>query len=189
MKILPLMVVTAFAACAPKSAPPPQTEQHIDVPRFMGMWYEIARLPYAPQRDCAAFASRYEQINDEEFGIVNYCWHKSANGPMRKTRAAAFLDIAESAAKLKVQLKWPVWNDLWILYISEGYEHALLGTPDRKHLWLLSRTPSINVESRTRLLEWAESEGFDTAEMFYDEATAVAPPETDTPSTPEATVK
>ena len=78
-----------MGACAARNESLPQTAENVDPERFMGMWYEIARLPFPPERDCAAFATRYERVNDEEFGIVNYCWHKSASGPMRKTRADA----------------------------------------------------------------------------------------------------
>lgn len=143
----------------------------------MGMWYEIARLPFAPQRDCAASAARYERFNDESFGIVNYCWHKSINGPMRKTRAAAYIDTEDAAAKLKVQLNWPAWRDLWILVVSDDYTYALLGTPDRKNLWLLSRTPKLDHEDQLVLVDAAKREGFDTSRLIFDAVPAGDPAE------------
>ena len=165
-----IFISLLVASCATNRIPPPKAAENVSAEQLMGMWYEIARLPFGPQRDCAAFASRYEKISDEEFGIVNYCRHKSANGPMRKTRAAAYLDTTEAAAKLKVQLRWPAWYDLWILYVDDDYSIALLGTPDRKNLWLLSRTPSVPSQTVDALLQRAEGEGFDIDPLIRDQA-------------------
>lgn len=170
-------VSVVAAACARGATAPPRTVDNLDAERFVGMWYEIARLPFAPQRDCAASATRYERVNDESFGIVSYCWHKSANGPMRKTRAEAYLDTDDAAAKLKIQLNWPAWHDLWILYLSEDYSHALLGTPDRENLWIVSRTPQVDEKDRTFLLDWATREGFDTSRLIFDQVPPVEPAE------------
>ncbi len=166
--------ITAFA-CSGAPPPPPTTVADLDVDRFMGTWYEVARLPFHWQRDCVASAARYEKVSDEEFAVVNYCWFKTIDGPMRKARAKAYVDTAMRRARLKIQFFWPNWQDYWVLYISDDYQQTVIGTPDRKYLWLMSRTPSMDEKIYDQLVAFAAREGFDTASLMNTMQTA--PPE------------
>ena len=145
----------------------------VDYARYMGKWYEIARLPNKFQKDCTGeVTAMYSLLGAGELKVVNEC--RRQNG--RLEQAAGKARQAEkggSSAKLKVRfapawLSWlpAVWGDYWIMELAPDYSHSLVGTPDRKYLWVLSRTPRMDETVYKRLLEKAAANGFDVAKVI-----------------------
>ena len=144
----------------------------VDLSRYAGRWHEIARLPNKFQKDCAGeVAATYSVLDEGRLQVVNECRRKS--GQMARVRGEARLaDKGGPNSKLKVRfapswLAWLpfVWGDYWIVELCPDYSHALVGTPDRKYLWVLSRTPLIEEETYRRLTERAAAAGFDVSRL------------------------
>lgn len=162
-------IVWFVAACAmamlgcQKAAPPPKTAQDVEVGRFMGTWHEISRLPFKWEEDCVGSSAKYEAIDDERFKITNYCWYKSFFGPMRKAKAEG---IIVEDSKFQVSFFWPIYVDYWILHIDDKYEHTVIGTPDRKYLWIMSRSTSIDDATYASLVAIAQDAGFSVDKLI-----------------------
>lgn len=166
-----LLVLISLSACSSAKRPPPSAVARLDVARFSGMWYEAARLPFAWQRDCAAAAARYEKVDDETFSVVNYCWYKTADGPMRKKRTRAFVDNFDRRAQLKVQLVWPRWENYSIIYIDKAYRHVIIGSQNRRQLWIMSRDMRMDDARLTKLISIAKQQGYDTERLIMADTT------------------
>mgnify|MGYP001237856876 FL=1 len=176
MKLLPLLgaaSMTALAACA-SNRPGLPTQDGVDLNRYAGTWYEQARLPNRFQDDCVGDVQADYTIGpDGALGVTNQC--RTAEGKTKVARAAGRLARRvdpPDPAKLEVRFApaWTswlplVWGDYWIIRIDEGYRHALVGTADRKYLWVLSREKRADPATIEQLLDHARSLGFDTRQV------------------------
>lgn len=154
------------------AAGPPATQDWVDLARYAGRWYEIARLPNRFQDRCAGDVSAtYTLRDDGRFAVLNEC--RKANGSM--ARAEGLARRAEQAgppSRLKVRFApaWlsflpQVWGDYWILELHPDYRHALVGDPARRYLWILSRTPDLDAADYASLVAAAEAKGFEVAAL------------------------
>lgn len=146
-----------------------QTVPHVDFNRYQGRWYEIVRLPLRWESKCASdVTATYTLRSDGKIGVVNRCTKKDGSiSESKGTARPASKDGSNS--KLKVTFFWPFSGEYWILDLDPGYQSALVGTPNRKNLWVLNRQPHMDKATLDRLLEHARSLGFDTARLLYTE--------------------
>ncbi|OSI12641.1 lipocalin family protein [Neisseria canis] len=148
-----------------------QTVERVDVARYMGTWYEIARLPMPFQKQCAADVTATYTLNaDTTIKVVNRC--RQADGSWSEAEGLARAQN-ESNSKLKVSflpkvLRWlPVGKaPYWIMALDEEYENVMVGQPDRKYLWLLSRQPHMDEETYQSYLTQAKSQGYDLSNLI-----------------------
>lgn len=153
---------------------PLQTVSSVDLSRYAGRWYEIARLPNRFQKDCASdVMATYTLRGDGKIAVLNQC--RKASGEIKKARGVATVADTTTNAKLKVSFFWPFSGDYWILDLGPNYEYAVVGEPRRKNLWILSREPGMSEELYRRLLGRAAAQGFDTSRMIRTPHTVVAP--------------
>lgn len=127
---------------------PPQTVKHIDVERYMGVWYEIARFPVFFQRGLVAVTAQYSLEDDNRIRVKNRGLKRSFDGKVSSIEGYASIPDPESPTKLRIRFDpFPVRYfpaDYWIVDLDEDYEYAVVSTPSRKTLWILSRTPSMD---------------------------------------------
>jgi len=150
------------------AAAPPATQDWVDLARYAGRWYEIARLPNRFQEKCAGdVAATYTLRPDGRVAVLNEC-RKSDGSIARAEGVARRAEEAGPASRLKVRFApaWLsflslVWGDYWILELHPEYRHALVGDPSRKYLWILSRTPQLDDAEYASLVAAAERKGFD----------------------------
>ena len=144
----------------------------MDLDRYAGRWYEIARLPNRFQDDCGCcVTATYTRREGGRLTVVNAC--RTAGGTPKTVEGEAKLAREDGpASKLKVRFAPRflsflgfVWGDYWILDLAEDYSHALVGSPDRKYLWVLSREPTMEEDTYTGILGRAARMGFDTARV------------------------
>lgn len=137
----------------------------LDLERYAGAWFEYARLPNTPEAICAAeVTAHYAAERDGTLRVLNRCIDRA--GVMRDVRGVG--RPGDAPGRLQVSfapsmLHWLpfVWAPYWVIDIDPDYRHAVVGTPDRKHLWLLSRAPVIERATLQPMVEIAEGEGFD----------------------------
>ena len=117
--------------------------QSLDLERYLGKWYEIARYPNSFQKGCVATTANYSMLEEGEIRVLNECRQGSLDGPAKRAEARAWVVDPSTKAKLKVQFFWPFRGDYWVIDLGPDYEYAVVGHPSRKYLWILSRTPDM----------------------------------------------
>lgn len=158
------------AALDPSKAPP--TVARVELARYQGTWYEIARLPMWFQRNCLRSQASYGLLETGEVSVFNEC--ETAGGGKESVRGRARSMDPMTNAKLEVRFdNWfavfipsqPQGN-YWVLYLDEGYGTVIVGTPDRENLWIMARTPSIDEARHAELVAIARGLGFDTEKLI-----------------------
>ena len=145
----------------------------VDLPRYAGLWYEVARLPNRFEEKCAGdVTAEYTVKGAGRLKVVNRC--RKQDG--RLTEAVGDAKLADKAgpnSRLKVRFApgflsfLPfVWGDYQIIELAPDYTYAVVGAPDRKYLWVLSRTPQMDEATYQRLTEAARSQGFDVSRLI-----------------------
>ncbi|MBB4659553.1 lipocalin family protein [Parvularcula dongshanensis] len=160
LPLLPLLLV----ACAQQpdyraETAPPEAVTALDLERYQGLWYEIARYPNRFERGCTAVTARYALREDGKVAVTNSCLKDGerdvAEGVARRT--------GEATLRVRFAPSWVPFaeGDYWVLALEPDYSAALVGSPDGKYLWILSRTPSLSGEVLDRMIAEAEARGYD----------------------------
>lgn len=150
-----------------KNYPPLSVAQNVDLEKYAGEWYEIARLPATFEKDCHGTKAEYTVGDNGVIHVINSCHKGSLEGKVKTAKGKAFVVDEETNAKLKVQFLWPFKGDYWILDVGDDYGYALVGEPSRKNMWILSRTPQIGLDVLQTLINKAKENGFDTDKLVY----------------------
>jgi len=140
--------------------PPPTVVASVDLRHYVGTWYEIARYPNSQQKNCFATKATYEFKPDGKISILNECRKGSLDGEFKVAMGTAWVPDKTSTAKLKVQFQWPFSGDYWIIDLSDFYDYAVVGDPDREQLWILSRTPQMDPTDYEAILGRLEKMGY-----------------------------
>lgn len=173
------LVLTAFspwsswAQSGPATVPsePLQTIERLDVGRYLGTWYEIAKYPNRFQRQCVADTQAlYRQREDGQLDVVNRC--RQSNGEMTEAVGRARQIGAADSPKLEVRfapawLAWlpMVWGNYWVIDLDPGYQLVAVSEPNREYLWVLSRTPAVDAAAYQALLSRLQAKGFDPSKL------------------------
>jgi len=175
--ILFSLLLLALAGCAGSGEQdaPPSTAGQVDLQRYQGTWYELARLPMFFQRHCVASEANYRLQDDGSVAVTNRC--RTGEGEWQEARGEATAQQPGRTDKLWV--RFDNWfsklfpglskGDYWVLYLDADYSVALVGHPNREYLWLLSRTEQVSTEVRERLLAEARERGYATDELIWRE--------------------
>lgn len=165
------LVTGTILASQKQNAPLPVAE-NVDLSRYQGKWFEIARLPLRFENVCASdVIAQYSLRKDGNVTVVNRC--KETTGHVKTAKGVAKLRNPKGPkSQLKVSFFWPFYGDYWILDLDPQYRWALVGTPNRRYLWILSREPELAGETYTRLLEKAGTLGFDTSRLIRTKQSA-----------------
>jgi len=169
-----LFALGVFAALAgvqakaqtPEPAPL-HTIDHLDLARYMGNWYEIARYPNGFQKQCVAdVRAQYRLEANATVTVTNSCLLASgatdtAVGVARTVGAAQSPSLQVRFAPSWLSwLPW-VWGDYWVIDLDEGYQLAAVSEPRREYLWILARTPQVSAEAYDALLQRLRAQGLD----------------------------
>jgi apolipoprotein D and lipocalin family protein len=145
--------------------PEVRTVDRVDLQRYLGTWYEIASFPQRFQKGCTATTATYSLKPNGEINVLNSCRKGSLQGEEDSSQGRARVTDKNSNAKLEVSFFWPFWGDYWIIDLGPNYEYAVVGHPSRDYLWILSRTPKMDPELYSRILERVRSQHFDTSRL------------------------
>lgn len=130
---------------------------HVELSRYLGKWYEIARLPAKFEDGCSDITATYGLTKNGGISVVNEC---RKNSKVKVARGKAKVVDKATGAKLKVTFFWPFYGDYWVIKLGENYEYAVVGTPNLRYLWILSRTPKMDGDLYAQLVGFAQSKGF-----------------------------
>jgi apolipoprotein D and lipocalin family protein len=159
--LLPLVLMSSTERRTPLQVVP-----SVDLPRYAGSWYEIARLPNRFQRDCASdTTATYTLRADGKLTVLNTC--RTSDGRTKSAKGTARVaDNKGPKTKLKVTFFWPFSGNYWIIDLDPDYRWAVVGEPDRKYLWILSRTPRMDGTLYEQILERAKQQGYDLTRLL-----------------------
>ena len=151
--------------------PPLPTVPALDLPRYLGTWYEIDRLPMRHEPEDATDVSAHYTLDDDgSIRVRNRCLR---DGELVEAIGQA-KPIDASNSRLEVSflpegLRWIPFTkgDYWVILVDGGYTAALVGSPDRKYLWLLSREPRMDEITRQHYIAYARQQGFDVDRMIH----------------------
>lgn len=184
IKLLAGLLLSLGCAQAPASSgndnaiAPLKPIEALDLPRYLGTWYEIARYPNWFQKKCAGnTTATYSMLESGHVEVVNRCTLSS--GEQNEARAEAVQQGEKTSARLKVRFapKWlsfvpGVWGDYWVIDLDTNYQLAAVSEPSRQYLWILARTPTVEPKAYADLLERLQALGFATDKLI---STNVAP--------------
>ena len=162
----------AVATMAYAQNKPLRTVERVELDRYLGVWYEIARKPMFFENQCARDITATYTLNENGNVVVdNSCYSK--DGVFKQSIGEAFVENPPFNTKLKVSflpeaVRWiPVARgDYWILKLDEDYQTVLVGEPSRKYLWVLSRSPDLSEEIINEYLNYAKSLGYELSDII-----------------------
>jgi apolipoprotein D and lipocalin family protein len=167
-----LLTGSPLAEGLERPAQPLRVVPAIDLDRYMGSWYEIARLPNRFQKECAGeVVATYSLREDGRIDVLNQC--NRNDGDVQ--RAAGIARIADENGPLtKLEVRFApsflsflpfVWGNYWILDLATDYSYAVVGEPERKYLWILSRAPQMDEATLQGILARLAKQGYDTERL------------------------
>lgn len=166
MKKLSLLLTLLLTGCMgiPEHVKPVDS---FNVQRYLGKWYEIARLDHSFERGLSRVSAEYSLREDGGLKVVNRGYSAKDNKWKEAVGKAYFVEEANKGY-LKVSFFGPFYGSYVIIDLDqEQYQYSLLCGPDKSYLWLLSRTPTMQEEVKKRLIAQAAALGFDTRSLIY----------------------
>lgn len=143
-----------------------QTVPSVDTQRYVGKWYEIANYPMFFQRKCVGDTTAdYAAKPDGKISVLNRC--RTKDGTFDEADGEASVVEGSNNSKLKVTFFKPFSGDYWIIGLDPDYRWSVVGSPDRKYLWILSRTPEMAPADLKRALDAARAQGYTLEELRY----------------------
>jgi apolipoprotein D and lipocalin family protein len=142
-----------------------KTVEHVDVVRYMGTWFEIAKFPQRFEKGLVGVTANYTLLPNGKVRVLNRGYKEDFNGKLETAKGKAWVVDTATNAKLKVSFFWPFAGNYWILELGKDYEYVVVGDESRKYLWILSRTPQMDEAVYNELLKRVQDKGFDISKL------------------------
>lgn len=164
---LPVLLLSGSESALEGKERPLRVVPSVDLTRYTGLWYEIARLPNRFQKKCATdVTAHYTLRTDGKISVLNQCRLEDGTlikaagvaRPAGKGMPTSMLKVRFAPAILSFIPQ--VWGDYQILALSSDYRYAVVGAPNRSYLWILSRSPEMDPDTFRKLVEECRQEGF-----------------------------
>jgi apolipoprotein D and lipocalin family protein len=144
----------------------PSVVSSVDLKRYAGTWYEIARLPNPFEKKLKCITATYTLRDDGKIEVLNKGHYITDPAKINTAKGVAWLPDKKSPAKLKVQFFWPFSGNYWIMDLDKDYKYVLVGDPSFKYLWILCRDKKMDQETYSMLLKKAVDNGFDIKSLI-----------------------
>ena len=165
-KVFILVSVMLVSACTgiPDGVTP---VSGFDVNRYLGTWYEIARLDHSFERDLQQVTADYSMREDGGIRVINRGYNTEKQAWEQAEGKAYFIGDSD-VGRLKVSFFGPFYGAYNIMELDrENYQYAMISGPDRSYLWILARTPELGQATVNRLVEQAAGLGFDSEQLIF----------------------
>lgn len=171
-RLLPLVLLVgaaaALGACATLQRGPvgnaavPQPAKPVELNRYLGRWYELARYEAGFQKDCEAVTADYSLLENGQVGVLNRCRQGAVDGPVKQSEGKAKVVEGSENSKLKVSFFGPFYvGDYWVLDHADDYSWSIVGEPSGRYLWILSREARPGAETRQALRSRVQALGYE----------------------------
>lgn len=168
-------LTTALLVCSvtshAQSLPPVQTIASLDVPRYMGTWFELAKFPNVFQRKCVSDTRAVYTLNaDNTVQVFNRCRIQDGSTIEALGQAKQMGNATSPVLKVRFAPEWLgwlplVWGDYWVIDLDESYQLAAVSDAKREYLWVLSRSPKIDQTRYAALLQRLKQQGFEVDKL------------------------
>lgn len=167
-KIIRFMFLVAllFSCQSKQSVIDKTTIKELDLERYMGTWYEIARFPHSFEKDLVGVTASYHLRDDGKIDVINAGYKHTLNGPYEEAKGKAKMPNPEKPGELRVAFFLFFYADYNILELADDYSYALIGSSSPKYLWILSRTPQLEETTYQQLVQEAQKRGYDTSQLI-----------------------
>ncbi len=146
----------------------PQPAKVIDLPRYLGTWYEMARYENRFERDCEGVTAQYRALDEERIEVINTCRQGAVDGPEKSATGKARIVHNSGFAKLKVSFFGPFYfGNYWVLDVADDYSWSIVGEPSGKYLWILTREPVPADDVKAMLIDRVQALGYDTSLLYF----------------------
>lgn len=165
---LVLLLPLLFAACVrvPDGVTP---VERLDLDRYLGTWYEIARLDHPFERGLSDVTADYAPRQDGGLVVVNR-GYDAERGEWREARGKAYPVAEDQPGRLRVSFFGPFYAGYNVIALDEeDYAWSMVAGPDRSYLWILARSPDLDQATVDRLIAWAEALDFPVADLIFVE--------------------
>ncbi|MCC4273675.1 lipocalin family protein [Marinomonas communis] len=160
-----LVVLLTGCTSAPKGIEP---VQEFELSKYLGTWYEIARLDHSFERGLSNVTAEYSLREDGGVRVINR-GYSAEEGEWEQAEGKAYFVEDSDTGHLKVSFFGPFYGAYVVFNLDEDYQQSFVSGPDRSYLWFLSRTPTVSEADKQRFIQAAQAKGFDTDELIFVE--------------------
>ena len=160
-KTFSIFLFTVMILSSVHSQKVPSVVSSVDLNRYKGLWYEIARLPNFFEKKLKCTSATYTLRDDGKITVLNKGNYLTDPQKSTSSKGVAWIPDKNSPAKLKVQFFWPFSGDYWIMVLDKEYRYVLVGDPAHKYLWILAREKKMDEKTYNMLLGKAVENGYD----------------------------
>ncbi|WP_426207788.1 lipocalin family protein [Massilia sp. TWP1-3-3] len=164
--IVPAVLALLLAGCTgkPKNVTP---VDHFDGARYLGKWYEIARLDHSFERGLSQVTAQYNMREDGGLKVINRGYN-AGKSEWKQAEGKAYFVGKPDVGYLKVSFFGPFYGSYIVFDLDQqNYGYSMISGPDTSYLWILSRTPTMDDATKKRLVDKAKGLGFDTSKLIY----------------------
>jgi apolipoprotein D and lipocalin family protein len=151
----------------------PSTVNSVDLKKYVGTWYEIAKIPNSFQKKCACSTTATYQIRDDgRIDVINRC--VGSDGTVNEAKGIARVVDTMTNSKLEVSFVRILgiqlfWGDYWIIGLDVNYKYAIVGSPSRKYGWILSRSPILSQADQKKIFDTLQAQGYNPQSFIFTE--------------------
>lgn len=142
------------------------TVKELDLNRYLGTWYEIARFPHSFEKDLVGVTATYSLREDGKIKVLNQGYKNTLDGELSVAEGKAKIPEKSQPGKLKVSFFWIFYGDYNVLELDENYQYVMIGSSTPKYFWILSRTPQMDAATYEMLLEKARKRGYNLDKLY-----------------------
>ena len=136
------------------------TVKELDLNRYLGTWYEIARFPHSFEKNLVGVTATYSLRDDGKIKVLNQGYKNTLEGERSEAVGKAKIPNKQEQGKLKVSFFWIFYADYFVLELDENYQYVMIGSSSDKYFWILCRTPKMDDLTYNMLLEKARKRGY-----------------------------
>lgn len=160
-----LLVAMACQGSKKMSKLDTSTVKNLDLKRYLGKWYEIARFDHRFERGLQGVTATYSMRDDGKIKVLNQGYKNGLNGERSTAKGKA--KTTDEPGKLKVAFFLFFYADYFVMELDDDYQWALIGSSSDKYLWILSRTPQLEESTKNHILEKARQRGYDISKLIW----------------------
>jgi apolipoprotein D and lipocalin family protein len=161
-KLTTFLMLMSLISCISQ---PLETVKVLDIGKYAGTWYEIARLPNRFEKNLECVSATYELMENGKVKVINRGVKSDNRAEQKEITGKAWVPNEAFPGQLKVQFFWPFAGKYWVISLDENYQYALVGDPSRKFLWILSKNKKLSETTYAQLVETAKNNGFNTGQL------------------------
>ncbi len=141
------------------------TVKVLDINKYAGKWYEIAKLPNQFEKGLICVTAEYIPMQDGSIKVINSGFKTDGSKNIKRIEGSAKVPNKNTPGELQVTFFWPFYGDYFVFELGNTYEYALVGSPSRKYFWILGREKVMQETQYNELLSIAKDNGFDITKV------------------------